>query len=206
MQTLDSLATHRLLPIVVIEDAAKAVGLTETLKDNGLPLVEFTLRTPAALDAIRAAAQVKGATVGAGTVLTVEQAEAAVAAGAQFLVSPGVSTEVIRWAITHGIDIYPGVSTGTEIMAAMAAGAEVLKFFPAEPLGGLPMLKALAAPFVGARFVPTGGIGASQATAYLQHPQVVAVGGSWMVPADALKAGDFERIGSLTREALSVRP
>ena len=114
--------------------------------------------------------------------------------------------EVIQWAVARDIPIFPGISTGTEIMTAMAAGAKVLKFFPAEPLGGLPMLKALAAPFVGAKFVPTGGIGAAQATAYLQHPQVVAVGGSWMVPGDALKAGDFDRIGALTREALSVRP
>jgi 2-dehydro-3-deoxyphosphogluconate aldolase/(4S)-4-hydroxy-2-oxoglutarate aldolase len=206
MDTSTALATHRILPVVVIEEAAKAAKLAETLAANGLPLLEFTLRTPAALDAIRAAASIPGVLVGAGTILNVAQAEQAVAAGSKFLVAPGVSTDTIRWAVAHGIPIYPGVSTGTEIMAALDAGADTLKFFPAEPLGGLPMLRALSAPFPMVKFVPTGGIGAAQATAYLQHPKVVAVGGSWMVPADALKAGDFDRIATLTREALSVRP
>ena len=206
MDTIKAMETHRLLPVVVIDDADKAARLASTLAENGLPVVEFTLRTPAALDAIRAAANIPGVLVGAGTVLTVEQAEQAVDAGATFLVSPGVSVAVIEWAVRTGITIFPGVATGTEIMTAMAAGAKVVKFFPAEPLGGLPMLKALAAPFTQARFIPTGGIGAAQAAGYLQHPQVVAIGGSWMVPGDALKSGDFERIGALTREALSVRP
>ena len=206
METLDALAKHRLLPVVVIEDAAKAAQLSETLAVNGLPVLEFTLRTPAALEAIRAAAAVPGVLVGAGTVLNVVQAEQAVAAGAKFLVCPGVSSDTIRWAVAQGVPIFPGVATATEIMAALDAGATVLKFFPAEPLGGLPMLKALSAPFPAVNFVPTGSIGPAQATAYLQHPRVVAVGGSWMVPSDALKSGDFERIGALTREALSVRP
>lgn len=206
MDTIKALESHRLLPVVVIDNADKAARLAETLAENGLPVLEFTLRTPAALDAIRAAAKIPGVMVGAGTVLTVDQAEQAVDAGATFLVSPGVSTAVIEWAVRTKVAIFPGVATGTEIMTAMAAGAEVVKFFPAEPLGGLPMLKALAAPFIRAKFIPTGGIGAAQATGYLQHPQVVAVGGSWMVPGDALKAGDFDRIGALTREALSVRP
>jgi 2-dehydro-3-deoxyphosphogluconate aldolase/(4S)-4-hydroxy-2-oxoglutarate aldolase len=206
MDILASLATHRLLPVVVIEEAAKAAKLAETLATNGLPVLEFTLRTPAALDAIRAAAGVDGVLVGAGTILNVRQAEQAVAAGAKFLVSPGISVETIKWAVAAGIPIFPGIATGTEIMMGLDAGAEVLKFFPAEPLGGLPMLKALSAPFPQVKFIPTGSIGPAQATGYLQHPKVVAVGGSWMVPADALKSGDFDRIGALTREALSVRP
>lgn len=204
MDTLEALRTHRLLPVVVIEDAAKAASLAETLRDNGLPIVEFTLRTPAALEAIRAAAAIPGVLVGAGTVISVGQAEEAVAAGAKFLVSPGVSVPVIQWAVKKEVPIFPGIATGTEIMMAMDAGATVVKFFPAEPLGGISMLKALAAPFTKAKFVPTGGIGAAQATGYLQHPQVVAVGGSWMVPGDALKAGDFNRIASLTREAVTI--
>lgn len=204
MDTLEALGTHRLLPVVVIEDAAKAARLAETLRDNGLPIVEFTLRTPAALEAIRAAAAVPDVLVGGGTVLSVGQAEQAVEAGAKFLVSPGVSVPVIRWAVQNGIPIFPGIATGTEILTAMDAGATVVKFFPAEPLGGIQMLKALAAPFTKAKFVPTGGIGAAQAPGYLEHPQVVAVGGSWMVPGDALKSGDFDRIAALTREAVAV--
>lgn len=204
MEPLASLGTHRLLPVVVIEDSAKAARLAGTLRDSGLPIVEFTLRTPAALEAIRSAAAIGDVLVGAGTVLSIGQAELAVAAGAKFLVCPGASVPVIQWAVQKNVPVFPGVATGTEIMMAMDAGATVVKFFPAEPLGGISMLKALAAPFTKAKFVPTGGIGAAQATGYLQHPQVVAVGGSWMVPGDALKAGDFDRIASLTREAVAV--
>jgi 2-dehydro-3-deoxyphosphogluconate aldolase/(4S)-4-hydroxy-2-oxoglutarate aldolase len=204
MTPLDALKQHRLLPVVVIETADTAAALAETLATNGLPVLEFTLRTPAALDAIEAAAGVDGVVVGAGTVVTVRQAEQAVAAGARFLVSPGVSVPVIQWAVAHDIPIFPGVATATEIMAATHAGANIVKFFPAEPLGGLPMLKALSAPFPALSFVPTGSIGPAQARSYLEHPKVVAVGGSWMVPADALKAKDFTRIGELTREAVAL--
>jgi 2-dehydro-3-deoxyphosphogluconate aldolase/(4S)-4-hydroxy-2-oxoglutarate aldolase len=141
--------------------------------------------------------------VGAGTVTDPDQVDAAVAAGARFIVSPGFDARVVRRARQLEVAVYPGIATPTELQAALAEGVDVVKFFPAEPLGGLPMVAALAGPFGGVRFIPTGGIGAARVRDYLAHPAVLAVGGSWMAPAAAIAAGDWARITALTGESVA---
>ncbi|WP_367574572.1 bifunctional 4-hydroxy-2-oxoglutarate aldolase/2-dehydro-3-deoxy-phosphogluconate aldolase [Streptomyces griseoaurantiacus] len=194
------------LPVVVVDDAADAVPLARALVAGGLPAIEVTLRTPAALDAIRAVAEaVPEAVVGAGTVLTPAQVTRCVEAGARFLVSPGWTETLLAAMTASGVPFLPGVSTASEVVALLERGVTEMKFFPAEAAGGTAYLKSLAGPLPGVRFCPTGGIGPGTAPAYLALPNVGCVGGSWMVPADAVAAGDWARVERLAREAAALR-
>ena len=196
------LAGISVIPVVVIEDAAAAVPLARALAAGGLRVVEITLRTGAALHAIEAiAGEVEDAIVGAGTVLSKGQLVAAARAGARFLVSPGMNSDLLKAAADSPIPLMPGAATASEVMALMDAGYTIQKFFPAEPAGGLAYLKALAAPLPAIRFCPTGGIGKDNAEKYLALGNVACVGGSWVAPADAIAKGDWARIEALAREA-----
>ncbi len=201
----DLLTNCPVVPVVVIEDAAKAVPVARALLAGGLPVIEITLRTAAAIEAIGAiAAEVPDAVVGAGTVLSAEHAENAVAAGARFIVSPGLHESVVEAAEKLDVPVFPGVSTATEAQRAWNLGLRVLKFFPAGLSGGVPMLKALAAVFGDLSFMPTGGVSAKNLHDYLGVPSVVACGGSWLTPATAIEAGDYEQITALADEALQI--
>ncbi|MER6129913.1 bifunctional 4-hydroxy-2-oxoglutarate aldolase/2-dehydro-3-deoxy-phosphogluconate aldolase [Streptomyces sp. NPDC001795] len=194
------------VPVVVVEDAADAVPLARALVAGGLPAIEVTLRTPAALDAIRAiAAQVADAVPGAGTVITPRQVTDCVAAGARFLVSPGWTDALLTAMQASGVPFLPGVSTTTEVVALLERGVREMKFFPAQAAGGTAYLKSLAGPLPQARFCPTGGIGPANAPDYLALPNVGCVGGTWMVPEDAIAAKDWARIESLARAAAGLR-
>ncbi|MEU6254360.1 bifunctional 4-hydroxy-2-oxoglutarate aldolase/2-dehydro-3-deoxy-phosphogluconate aldolase [Streptomyces sp. NPDC047043] len=196
------LAGARVMPVLTVPEPATAGPLAEALGSGGARCAEVTFRTPDAERVLKAMAAHGGLTVGAGTVLTPEQAERAVAAGAGFVVCPGFDEEVIARCRELRVPMVPGIATATELMRALKAGIDTVKFFPAEPLGGLRTLRALAAPFPRTRFVPTGGIEASRLTAYLAEPAVLAVGGSWMVTAAHLERGDYEEIRRLTAQAV----
>lgn len=185
-----------------MDDVDDAVPLAAALIAGGLPIAEVTLRTPNACRAIETMASVDGMVVGAGTVIRADQVDLAVAAGAQFIVTPGLSASVVARCADLGVAIVPGVSTATEIIAALDLGVKLMKFFPAEASGGVAALRALAAPFGDVRFVPTGGIHVGNASGYLELPAVAAVGGSWMVDQALLAAHDFETISRLAAEAL----
>lgn len=194
------------VPVVVIEDATDAVPLARALVAGGLPAIEVTLRTPAAPAAIRAIAdEVPDAVIGAGTVISSDGVDAAVAAGARFLVSPGWTDRLLDAMKASGVPFLPGVSTTSEVVALLERGVNEMKFFPAEAAGGTPYLRSLAGPLPGARFCPTGGISLASAPSYLTLENVGCVGGSWMLPADALAAKDWDRVESLAREAASLR-
>ncbi|MFF3175045.1 MULTISPECIES: bifunctional 4-hydroxy-2-oxoglutarate aldolase/2-dehydro-3-deoxy-phosphogluconate aldolase [unclassified Streptomyces] len=194
------------VPVVVLEDAADAVPLARALVAGGLPAIEVTLRTAAALDAIRAiAAEVPDAVVGAGTVISARNVSDTVAAGARFLVSPGWTDALLDAMKASGVPFLPGVSTTSEVVALLERGVTEMKFFPAEAAGGTAYLKALSAPLPQARFCPTGGISLASAPSYLALPNVGCVGGSWMVPADAVAAGDWARVERLAAEAAALR-
>ncbi|WP_329616624.1 bifunctional 4-hydroxy-2-oxoglutarate aldolase/2-dehydro-3-deoxy-phosphogluconate aldolase [Streptomyces brevispora] len=194
------------VPVVVLEDAADAVPLARALVAGGLPAIEVTLRTAAALDAIKAiAAEVPDAVVGAGTVISVRNVSDTVAAGARFLVSPGWTDALLDAMKASGVPFLPGVSTTSEVVALLERGVSEMKFFPAEAAGGTAYLKALSAPLPQARFCPTGGISLTSAPSYLALPNVGCVGGSWMVPADAVAAGDWARVERLAAEAAALR-
>ena len=194
------------IPVLTVEGADDAVPLAAALVAGGLPLLEVTLRTEGALKAITAMAkQVPGAIVGAGTIRTADQAKAAVDAGATFLVSPGATPQVIAAVQKLGVPFLPGCATASEAMRLAEEGFRFLKFFPAEAAGGLNYLKSLAAPLADLRFCPTGGIDAEKAKAYLALPNVVCVGGSWITPATALKAGDWATVTRLSLEASKLR-
>ncbi|MEO7126433.1 MAG: bifunctional 4-hydroxy-2-oxoglutarate aldolase/2-dehydro-3-deoxy-phosphogluconate aldolase [Nakamurella sp.] len=199
---LDQIGVRRLVPVVVLDDPAHAGPLAEALVAGGLPVAEVTFRTRAAVAAITAMSARGDMLVGAGTVLTPEQVDAAVDAGASYIVSPGLDADVVRRCRERGVLPLPGVVTATEIQAAIALGLEAVKFFPAAVSGGAPAIKALSAPFTGLKFVPTGGIGPNNLAEYIALPSVLAVGGSWMVPRAAIAAGDFARIATLTAEAV----
>jgi 2-dehydro-3-deoxyphosphogluconate aldolase / (4S)-4-hydroxy-2-oxoglutarate aldolase len=203
-EVLEAITAARLLPVVVIDDARAAPPLAAALSRGGLRCVEITLRTPAAEAALRAAAADPGVVVGAGTVLTAAQAARAIGAGARYIVTPGLSLEVVRHCQARSVPVFPGVATASELLAALDAGIETVKFFPAEPLGGVSMLTALAAPFPMMRFIPTGGITPANLAGYLRHPAVLAAGGSWMVAAGLINAGDFDEITRLTAEAVAI--
>jgi 2-dehydro-3-deoxyphosphogluconate aldolase / (4S)-4-hydroxy-2-oxoglutarate aldolase len=195
----------RVVPVVEIGEARHAVPLARALADGGLTCIEVTFRTAAAADAMAAiAAETRGVMVGAGTVRTVEQADAAVAAGAQFLVAPGLNPSVVTRAHEHGVPMLPGVCTPTEIEQAAKLGLRLLKFFPAEAAGGIAFLKALSGPFRDIQLVPTGGIGPSNLAAYLELPLVAACGGSWMAPPPLITAGDFVAVARLAAEAAEI--
>ncbi|MEF9882623.1 bifunctional 4-hydroxy-2-oxoglutarate aldolase/2-dehydro-3-deoxy-phosphogluconate aldolase [Streptomyces sp. P9-A4] len=194
------------VPVVVIEDAADAVPLARALVAGGLPLVEVTLRTPAALDAVRAiGAEVPEAVVGVGTVVSAAGVADAVGAGARFLVSPGWTGRLLAAMRESGVPFLPGVSTASEVVALLEQGVESMKFFPAEAAGGVPYLKSLAGPLPRARFCPTGGVSRASAPGYLSLPNVGCVGGTWMLPPDALAARDWARVETLAREAAGLR-
>lgn len=206
MNTLSTLRAARLVPVVVLDDAADAGPLAAALVAGGLPVAEVTFRTSAAQDSIRAMADRNDILVGAGTVLTPEQVDLAVAAGATFVVSPGLSRAVVERCHERGVLALPGAVTATEIQAALELGLTTVKFFPAGTSGGAAAVAALAAPFGGVSFVPTGGIGPTNLHEYLALPSVAAVGGSWMVPRATVRAGDFAEITRLTAEAVALVP
>ena len=193
------------IPVLKIDDANDAVPLARALARGGLPVIEITMRTPHALEAIRrAAAEVPEAVVGAGTILTAAQFEQAAAAGSRFIVSPGATREVFAAARGSAVPLLPGAITPSEMMAALEEGLDFLKFFPAEQAGGAAFLKSLASPFAGLRFCPTGGVTAKNAGDYLSLPNVICVGGSWVAPDDAVKAGNWAMIEKLAREAAAL--
>ncbi|KRB78711.1 keto-deoxy-phosphogluconate aldolase [Nocardioides sp. Root190] len=194
------------MPVVVIDDLTTAVPVARALVDGGLPAIELTLRTPVALDALRAIAEeVPEILLGAGTITTPAQAEAAVEAGARFLVSPGATPSLLAAMAGTGVPFLAGTSTVSEVLAVLEAGLTEMKFFPAEAAGGAPYLRSVAGPLPQARFCPTGGITPQSAPGYLALPNVGCVGGSWLTPADALAAGDWERVTKLAAEAAALR-
>ena len=190
------------IPVLVLDGEGDWAGLAETLVAAGLPVLEVTLRTPAALDAIRAMSTVEGAIVGAGTVLNEAQLDTALAAGSKFIVSPGLTEALGKTAIASGTPYLPGIATAGDIMRGLDLGLDRFKFFPAESSGGIPALKALSAPFGEIRFCPTGGIRADTAADWLALPSVLCVGGSWLVQAGET---DFEAIGTRARAAAALQ-
>ncbi len=202
---LEQIQALGIVPVVVLDDAKDARPLAKALCAGGLPCAEVTFRTAAAEESIRIMAQeFPDMLVGAGTVLTTEQVDCAVAAGAKFIVSPGLNPRIVKYCVEKGIPITPGCSNASDIEQALEHGLEVVKFFPAELAGGLKMIKALAGPYVGVKFMPTGGINASNVREYLAYNRIIACGGSWMVKGDLIKAGDFEKITELTKEAVEI--
>jgi 2-dehydro-3-deoxyphosphogluconate aldolase/(4S)-4-hydroxy-2-oxoglutarate aldolase len=205
--TLEEILTSGpVMPVVTIDDPARAVPLARALVAGGVLAIEITLRTSAALEAVRAiAAEVPQAIPGVGTVLTPADYAAAARAGARFAISPGATPALLAATRPGPIPFLPGVATASELMVCLEAGVSVCKFFPAAEAGGVAALKALAGPFPAARFCPTGGIDAAGAPAYLALPNVLCVGGSWLTPRDAIAAGDFARIEALARAASALR-
>ena len=200
----DEMFSARIVPVVVLHDAKDAEPLGRALIAGGLPVAEVTFRTAAAVESIRAMSAIEGLIVGAGTVLTPAQVEQAVEAGASFIVSPGLRRDVVFAAQTAGIPVLPGAVTPSEIMAAQELGLDTVKFFPANVYGGAAAIKALSAPFGSMRFVPTGGVSVSNLSDYLSLGCVPAVGGSWMVPVDAIREGAFERVSELCVAAVAA--
>ncbi|MBS0538667.1 MAG: bifunctional 4-hydroxy-2-oxoglutarate aldolase/2-dehydro-3-deoxy-phosphogluconate aldolase [Proteobacteria bacterium] len=206
MRIAEIAARAPVVPVLTVERPGEAVPLARALVAGGLPVLEITLRTEAALEALkRIATEVPDAIVGAGTVLNEAQLEAAERAGARFVVSPGCTPALARAAIESGIPFLPGVQTVSEAMAAREHGFELLKFFPADMSGGIGWLKAVGAPLAGLRFCPTGGVNAETAPAYLALPNVACVGGSWVAPKDAVAAGDWARIEGLAATAAGMK-
>ena len=202
---LEELKKIGIVPVVVLDDAKDAVPLAQALCEGGLPCAEVTFRAAAAEESIRKISEAyPQMLVGAGTVLSVEQAERAVAAGAKFIVSPGFNPKVVKYCIDHEIPVTPGIQTPTEIEMALEYGLEVLKFFPAEPAGGLKMIKALAAPYTMVRFMPTGGINENNVRDYLKYDKIHACGGSWMVKGDLIRAGEFDKIREMVKQAAEI--
>ncbi|MDN4476875.1 bifunctional 4-hydroxy-2-oxoglutarate aldolase/2-dehydro-3-deoxy-phosphogluconate aldolase [Demequina sp. SYSU T00192] len=204
LDVLAALGAARLVPVVVLDDAKDADGLAGALVAGGLPVAEVTFRTAAAEESIRIMAARGDVLVGAGTVLTVDQVDRAVDAGASYVVSPGLSRAVVERCQEHGVAVLPGAVTATEVQAALELGLTTVKFFPAGTSGGAKAIAALAAPFGGVSFVPTGGIGPANLHEYLALPSVHAVGGSWMVPRDLVAAGEFDKVAALVAEAVAL--
>lgn len=202
--TLSTLCASRLVPVVVLDDAADAQPLAAALVAGNLPVAEVTFRTAAAADAIRVMADRGDMLVGAGTVLTSQQVDQAVDAGASYIVSPGLSRAVVERCQEHGVLVLPGAVTATEIQAALELGLTTVKFFPAGTSGGAAAISALTEPFAGVRFVPTGGVGPKNLHEYLAIPAVAAVGGSWMVSKDLVRAGDFAQITRIAAEGVAL--
>ncbi len=194
-----------IIPVVAIDDAATAVSLGQALLDGGLPCAEITFRTAAAADAIQKMSVAHpDILVGAGTVLTIEQAKAAKASGARFIVTPGFDAAVVDWCLANGMPITPGVMTPTDINQALTKGLNILKFFPAEAAGGVKALKAIGGPYVGVKFIPTGGINVNNLADYRSLPMVHACGGSFMVEKKLIAAGEFDRIRELAETAVAI--
>lgn len=190
------------VPVVVLEDVKDALPLAKSLVEGGLPCAEVTFRTEAAAESIRQMAEAyPEMLVGAGTVLTTEQVDEAVAAGAKFIVSPGFDPEIVDYCIGKDISVLPGCATPSEVAQAVKRGLQVVKFFPAEQAGGIAMIKAMAAPYHTLKFMPTGGINQDNLKDYLSFDKILCCGGSWMVKGNLIKAGAFDKICELTREA-----
>lgn len=204
-QVLEQIQKIGIVPVVVLDDAKDAEPLAKALVEGGLPCAEVTFRTEAAEESIRIMAEkFPEMLVGAGTVLTTEQVDRAVAAGAKFIVSPGLNPRIVKYCVEKGILITPGCTNPSDIEQALENGLEVVKFFPAEPAGGLPMIKAMAAPYTMMKFMPTGGINAKNVRDYLAYDRIIACGGSWMVKGDLVKAGKFDEIAALAKEAVQI--
>lgn len=202
-EVLSKIQKIGIVPVVVLDDAKDAKPLAKALIDGGLPCAEVTFRTDAAEESIKImTSEYPDMLVGAGTVLTTEQADRAIAAGAKFIVAPGLNPTVVKYCIDKGIPMVPGVNNPSDIEAALSLGLDVVKFFPAEQSGGIKMIKALAAPYVNLKFMPTGGINADNICDYLSFDKIIACGGSWMVKKDLVKAGKFDEIRALTEEAV----
>lgn len=203
--TLKKIGATGIVPVVVLNKVEDAQPLAQALIAGGLPCAEVTFRTEAAEESIRAIAKkFPDMFVGAGTVLTVEQVDRAVGAGAKFIVSPGLNPKVVEYCLKKGYPITPGIMTPTELEVALGFGLDVVKFFPAENAGGLKMIKAMSAPYTMMKFMPTGGINATNVRDYLACDKILACGGSWMVKGDLVNAGDFAQIEKLTREAADI--
>lgn len=196
---LQIIENTRFVPLVVLEDADDAAPFGQALVDGGIPIAEVTFRTAAAEETIRRMRQIPGLLVGAGTVHNIAQAEAAVKAGAQFIVTPGMNPAVVRWCQEQKVAVVPGTVTPADLEVALELGLSVCKFFPAEAYGGVKTLKALAGPYAGIRFMPTGGVNAQNMADYLALPNVLAVGGSFMAPDSLVKAKKWDEIASLCR-------
>ena len=193
------------VPVVVLEDAKDAAPLAKALLEGGLPCAVVTFRTDAAEESIKImTSEYPDMFVGAGTVLTIEQVDRAVAAGAKFIVSPGFDPEIVDYCLSKEIPIFPGCITPSEVAQAVKRGLKVVKFFPAEQFGGVATIKAMAAPYVGLKFMPTGGVSAKNLESYLSCDKIVACGGSWMVKGDLVKAGKFDEIKAMTEEAVKL--
>lgn len=193
------------VPVVVLEEAKDALPLADALMEGGLPCAEVTFRTEAAEESIRLMSEkYPEMLVGAGTVLTIDQVDRAVAAGAKFIVSPGFDPEIVDYCLEKDIPVFPGCATPSEVAQAAKRGLEVVKFFPAQQAGGIAMVKAMAAPYTKIKFMPTGGIHAENLKDYLSFSKILCCGGSWMVKGDLIKKGDFEQIRQLTKEAVTL--
>ena len=193
------------VPVVVLNDAKDAAPLAKALVEGGLPCAEVTFRTAAAEEGIRImTTEFPEMFVGAGTVLTIDQVDRAVAAGAKFIVSPGFDPEIVDYCLEKDIPVFPGCITPSEVAQAVKRDLKIVKFFPAEPFGGVKTIKAIAAPYVGLNFMPTGGISAKNLESYLSYDRIIACGGSWMVSGDLVKAGKFDEIKALTEEAVKL--
>ena len=202
MNVTETIQKMGVVPVVVLNDTKDAAPLAKALVEGGLPCAEVTFRTEAAEESIRImASEFPEMFVGAGTVLTIDRA---VAAGAKFIVSPGFDPEIVDYCIEKNIPIYPGCITPSEIAQAVKRGLEVIKFFPAEQFGGVSTIKALAAPYTSVKFMPTGGVSAQNLENYLSFNKIIACGGSWMVKGDLVKAGKFDEITELVKEAVQL--
>lgn len=204
-EILEKIKNIGIVPVVALDDVKDALPLAEALQEGGLPCAEITFRTGAAAEAIRLISrEFPQMLVGAGTVLTTEQADQAAAAGARFLVSPGSNLRVIRHCLDKGYLFTPGCSTPSDMEQALENGLDVVKFFPAEPAGGLEMIKALAAPYRNVQFMPTGGITPKNVGDYLGYDRILACGGTWMVKEEMIKEGAFDKIRQLSQEAAKI--
>ena len=204
-ETLEKLGQYGIVPVVVLNDSKDAEPLADALCEGGLACAEVTFRTKAAAESIKIMSEKHPEMlVGAGTVLTVELVDEAVAAGAKFIVSPGLNSEVVKYCLDKNIAITPGVVTPSEMEQAIELGLNIVKFFPAEPSGGLSMIKAVSAPYTMLKFMPTGGINPGNVKEYLKSDKIFACGGSWMVKGDLVDAGDFDKIKELTKEAADI--
>lgn len=202
-EVLEKIQKIGIVPVVVLNDAKDAAPLAKALCEGGLPCAEVTFRTDAAEESIRImTTEYPEMLVGAGTVLTTEQVDRAIGAGARFIVSPGLNPKVVKYCIEKGIPVTPGTSNPSDVEQAIELGLDVVKFFPAEAAGGIDMIKAMAAPYTNMKFMPTGGINAKNINNYLSFPKILACGGSWMVKGDLIAAGEFDKITELTREAV----
>ena len=205
MNVSETIQKMGVVPVVVLNDAKDAAPLAKALCEGGLPCAEVTFRTEAAEESIRImTTEYPEMFVGAGTVLTIDQVDRAVAAGAKFIVSPGFDPEIVDYCIEKDIPVYPGCITPSEVAQAVKRGLKVIKFFPAEQFGGVSTIKALAAPYTGVKFMPTGGVSAKNLESYLSFDKIVACGGSWMVKGDLVKAGKFDEITELVKEAVQL--